>query len=156
MTPINKTIPMSELSSLIESLIDEGYDITVTVTGNSMRPMLNHKRDAVTLTKCNCNNLKKGQIPLYKRDNGQYVLHRIVRVNDETYDIIGDRQTKIEYAVSKSSVICVVKSFIRNNKTYSCNNILYRFYSQLWIAIIPCRTAVFKTGHFLKKLLHLT
>ncbi|MBO5911955.1 MAG: S24/S26 family peptidase, partial [Clostridia bacterium] len=87
MKPEFKCVPMEELSPLIVGLIEEGVDVTITVTGNSMRPMLTHRKDTVVLTKCDPLALKRGDLPLYKRDNGQYILHRIIRVHKDTYDM---------------------------------------------------------------------
>ena len=139
MKPELKTVPMEELSPLIVGLIEQNIDVTLTVTGNSMRPMLTHRKDSVVLTKCDPTALKKGDIPLYKRDNGQYVLHRIIKVNGSTYDIIGDHQTEIEYGVPKENVLCVVKAFTRNGKYHSCGDLSFRIYSVLWRWIIPLR-----------------
>ena len=41
----SKTVPMEEMSPLISELINSGTDVTITVTGNSMKPMLCHLRD---------------------------------------------------------------------------------------------------------------
>jgi hypothetical protein len=65
----------TELSEVMLGLINSGTDVKITVTGNSMRPMLRHRRDTVVLTSCDVNTLKKGDLPLYVRDDGSYILH---------------------------------------------------------------------------------
>ena len=145
MKPQPKCISMEEMSPLLLGLIEEGVDVQILVTGNSMRPMLTHLKSTVTLTKCNPLTLKKGDIPLYRRDNGQYVLHRIIKVHDDTYDIIGDHQSEIEYGVPKASVLCVVKNFTRKGKTYDCNNWRYKAYAFLWRLSVPFRRLMIKT-----------
>ncbi len=127
-----KQLPMSEISPLIVGLINDGVDVTILVTGNSMRPMLKHLRDTVVLTKCDSSSLKKGDIPLYKRENGQYVLHRILKVHSDYYDISGDNQWELEKAVKYSQVLCKVKGFTRNGKYHSVNELPYRIYECLW------------------------
>ena len=47
--------------------------------GRSMEPMLKQGRDRVVIVPP-VFPLKKYDIPLYKRDSGQYVLHRIINI----------------------------------------------------------------------------
>jgi len=128
---------LENLSSIFLALLDENIDITLTVTGNSMNPLLTHKRDSVVLTSCNKFNLKRGDIPLYRRSNGQYVLHRIIKVNKNSYNLCGDNQYIIEKNLPKESIIAVVKAFERNGKLYSCNDFIYKIYWRLRIFSIP-------------------
>ncbi len=148
MKPEPKCVSMEEMSPLLLGLIDQGTDVTILVTGNSMRPMLTHLKSTVTLTKCDPKALKKGDIPLYRRDNGQYVLHRIVKVREDTYDIIGDHQTEVEYDVPKENVLCVVKEFTRKSKAHSCNGLGYRMYAALWRWSVPLRGVMLKSKRF--------
>jgi len=134
---------MSELSPLIEELISSRSDIEITVTGNSMRPMLRHLRDSVVLTGCDPDKLKKGDLPLYKREDGSYVLHRIVKVNESTFDMCGDRQSEIEVGVPKQNVIAVTKGFTRRGRNFSCENALYKAYVSLWCLVLPIRRKIF-------------
>ncbi|WP_010243554.1 S24/S26 family peptidase [Acetivibrio cellulolyticus] len=130
---------LDEVSPIILATLDENIDVKLTVTGSSMYPLLINKRDSVILTKCDEVSLKKGDIPLYKRNNGKYVLHRIVRVNENSYDLCGDNQYIIERNLPKKNIIAVVKAFERNGKFYSCDNILYNLYWRIRIFTIPFR-----------------
>ena len=40
----------------------------------------------------NLENLKVGDVPLYCRRNGKYVLHRVVEANNRVYTMLGDAQ----------------------------------------------------------------
>jgi len=130
---------MEKLSPILLALLDENIDITLTVTGNSMNPLLTHKRDSVVLTSCNKFKLNRGDIPLYRHSNGQYVLHRIIKVNKNSYNLCGDNQYIIEKNLSKENIIAVVKAFERNGKLYSCNDFIYKIYWRLRIFSIPFR-----------------
>jgi hypothetical protein len=147
-----KKVPMNELSPLLLGLINDGTDVTFTVTGQSMQPTFYNLRDTVVLTKCDPLTLKKGQIPMYLRENGQHVLHRIVKVHKDTYDMCGDHQYEIEYGVPKSAVLCVAKSFTHKGKLISCNNLFYKIYSFLWCLCIPFRRYVFAVHRRLRKI----
>lgn len=151
MRPELKSLPMSELSPLIEGIIESGTDVRFTVTGSSMRPLLTNCRDSVVLTACDPLSLKKRQIPLYKRPDGTYVLHRIVKVRKNSYDMCGDHQWETERDVDKSSVICVVKGFYRNGIYHGCDELPYRLYSFFWTAALPFRKFAFSLHRKLKK-----
>jgi hypothetical protein len=128
-----------EASSALFKMLDEGMDINITVTGDSMFPLWKHKRDSVVITRCEKTSLKKGDIPLYRRVTGQYIMHRIVKVNNDSYNLCGDAQTQVEYNIKAENIIGVVKAFTRKGKKYDCRNLLFRVYSVLWVAILPFR-----------------
>jgi hypothetical protein len=148
-----KLLPMSELSPLIVGLIDSGTDVSFTVIGDSMQPLVYHCRDSVILTRCDPETLKKGQITLYIRPNGKYVLHRIVKVKDKTFNMCGDHQYTVEKNVKKTAVLCVVKGFTRNGKTHSCDEFFYKLYSDLWVLLLPVRRYIITLYRLPKKLL---
>lgn len=151
--PVSKAVPIEELSPLLLGLINDGTNVVFTVTGNSMRPLWYSHRDSVVLSACDTDTLKRGQIPLYKRANGQYVLHRIIRVKKDSYDIIGDRQTEIEHDVPKDSVLCVVKAFYRRGEYHTCDELPFRIYSAVWLALRPVRGILFKLNSLRMKIL---
>ena len=128
---------MEEIVPIIEERIGSGKEVRITVTGNSMVPMLRHRRDSVVLKRAE--NLNKYDIPLYRRENGIYVLHRIIKKKGDTYYIAGDNETSLEYPVKKEQVIAVVSGFYRKGKYYSNKNSLYKIYVWLWCAILPYR-----------------
>ena len=150
----SRAVPMSELSPLLIGLIEENVDVTILVTGNSMRPMLTHLRDTVVLTKCDPSALKKGDIPLYLRENGQYVLHRILKVHSDCYDISGDNQWELEKGVKHTQILCKVKGFTRHGKYHSVDEPFYRIYEKVWRMLFSCRKyikRVYQTIHSLLK-----
>lgn len=130
---------LAKLSPILLTMLEENIDVTLRVTGNSMNPLLMHKRDSVIFTKCDKFNLKKGDIPLYKRSNGQYVLHRIIKVNENSYNLCGDNQYVIEKNLAKENIIAVVKAYERNGKLCSCNDFAYNVYWRLRVFSIPFR-----------------
>lgn len=114
------------MPTLIETL-KNGGEVTFTVTGNSMLPMLHHKVDTVTLCAPK-GRLKKRDIPFYK--NGEkYILHRIIKVNQNDYTIRGDNCYFIEKGITDNDIIGVVKEFSRKGKKHSVNELGYRLYA---------------------------
>lgn len=76
--------------------------------------------------------LKRYELPLYKRANGQYVLHRILQAKEEGYVIRGDNCWTKEYPVRQEQILGVVTGFYRDNTYISVRNPLYRLYVHLW------------------------
>ncbi len=140
-----------EFSAALLQLLDENIDVTITVTGDSMLPLWKHKRDTVVLTKCDKFALKKGDIPLYRRSNGQFVMHRIIHVHKDSYNLCGDAQTQIEYNLKKENIIAVVKAFTRKGKEYSCTSHWFKLYSALWLRLRPFRRILLKGYRMFQK-----
>ena len=131
-----KAIPMEALVPVLQLQMAHGGEAAVTVTGTSMLPMLTPIRDKVWLRSC-CDQLQCGDVILYRRENGQYVLHRIVKLSQPMI-CCGDNQWQKEY-VQQSQVIAVVTSFYRRGKRYTTNAWTYRLYTWLMIALLPAR-----------------
>ena len=143
--------PIDQLAPIITELIESGRDVTITVTGNSMRPLWYHKKNNVTLAACDPTQLKKGDVPFYCRTDGRYVLHRIIRVNEDTFDLVGDGQYNVEYGLEKFRVIAVAKAFTKGGRAYTMKNIVYRLYSCVWIWLLPVRKYLFAIYSKLKR-----
>ena len=79
------------------------------------------------------------------RDSGQYVLHRIVKVNaDGTYTLRGDHQLVNEEGVRPDQIIGLVKGFWRGGRYISCKNPWYRLYCRVWWLLYPVRCVVLR------------
>ena len=127
---IDKKIMLEDVMPLIREKLEAGDNVTFSPRGTSMLPFLKDGRDTVTLSPVT-NKLKKYDIPLYKRENGQYVLHRVVRVGD-TYTCIGDNQFVFEKGIKHEQIIAVVTSCVRNGKKISPNSFIWRIYAIFW------------------------
>ena len=121
---------MEELMPLITECLSRGQSVTFSPRGISMLPMLRQGLDTVTLSPVS-GRLKKYDIPLYRRKDGHYVLHRIVASKD-TYTCIGDNQYQYEHGIAHDQVIAVVSAFCRGDKQYSVDHVGYRLYCRVW------------------------
>lgn len=127
---LNLQLSLEELMPLIKESLSLGRNITFTPRGISMLPMLRNGEDTVTLSPLP-QALKKYDIILYKRDNGKYVLHRIIKTGD-TYTCIGDNQFVKELGVESRQIVGVVTRFTRCGKEYSVTDFGYRLYCRFW------------------------
>jgi len=138
-----KNVNMEDLSPLIEELINGGTDIVLTVTGNSMYPLLRNKKDRVLLTRVS-GRLKKYDIPLYMREGGQYVLHRIIKVKKDCYYLNGDNQTFVEKPIYHHQIKAVVREIQRGGRVMSVRHPLYLLYSRVWVWFFASRKLMMK------------
>ncbi len=148
MKHLEHAVPFAELMPLIEDSLRQGLRVTLTVSGRSMRPLFSHKRDSVILSACDPYSLKRGDVPLYRRDDGQYVLHRIVRVSENGYTLTGDAQWELETDLPKDHVLAVMTGFVRKGKTVDCDNFGYRVYVALWLWLLPLRPHIVRAFRF--------
>lgn len=135
-----KKISLNEIYPIIKEKLDNDGTVQLPITGTSMNPLLYWNRDSVELQKCE--NPQKYDIVFYRRDNGQFVLHRIVGNDKNGFVLCGDNQVKKEYGITEKHIIAVVKSITRKDKTFSVNKSSYRFYVKLWTLILPLRNLI--------------
>lgn len=124
----------------IERCIKElGYAV-VPITGTSMLPLLKEGRDRAELETGNLKQLKKGDIVLYKKNDGTLVLHRIIKTDgEEAFTLLGDHQFKNAEQVKKGQIIAVAKGFFINGRYVDEKTRWYRIYKRIWIGSLTIR-----------------
>lgn len=126
------------MSESIESqLKNQGFYVSTTV-GVSMRPMLRNRCDRVIIRPVGEERLKKWDLPLYRRPDGKYVLHRVIGVKDGYYMIRGDN-TYVREKVPDEWIVGVMTEFYRGDRHYTAEQRTYRTYAALWQTAYPLR-----------------
>ena len=125
-----RDVALDTLMPLIRQELAAGRSVRFAPRGISMLPMLRQGLDTVTLSPVP-GKLKKHDLPLYQRDDGKYILHRIVRAG-ETYTCMGDNQFNREVGVRHDQMIGLVTEFTRGEKTISVKAWHYRLYCRFW------------------------
>ncbi|MDR2823993.1 MAG: S24/S26 family peptidase [Prevotellaceae bacterium] len=133
-----KTIANNLFFSEIERILATGENVSITVKGRSMTPLLRNGRDAVVLSPANVRALKVGQIVLF-RHRERHLLHRIVKIDGENLVIQGDGTRNTEDAM-RSDVVGVVVTIIRKNGgKIILPNGWESFYFRIWQILKPFR-----------------
>lgn len=135
---MSNNLSLEELLPIMTETLAAGGEVVFTPGGNSMLPLLHGGRDIVTLVKPN-GSLQKYDLPLYRRSDGRFVLHRIVGRNADGYLMRGDNTFFTETGITDTDIIGVVISFERKGKKVSCDSMGYRLYSRIWVALYPIR-----------------
>lgn len=136
--------------STFEDEIQKNGKIIYTNVGDSMMPLIKQGRDVLIISKTD-GRLKKYDVPLYKRDNGQYVLHRILKVRKNDYVICGDNRYAKEYGITDKHIVGVLSGMIRKGKEISTDDVGYRVYVHLWCDFFVVRAFLLRAIYFLKR-----
>ena len=128
---------MEQLMPLIRECLSMGQSVRICPMGISMLPMLRQGIDSVVLSPVP-ERLKKYDLPLYQRDDGKYILHRIIRVED-TYTCMGDNQFVPEPGLRHDQMIAVVTAFYRGERKHTVSEPGYQIYCRLWHYSRPLR-----------------
>lgn len=146
-----RQVRLEQLMPLIREQLAEGKRIKFSPRGTSMLPMLREGLDSVILSPLPAK-LKKYDLPLYQRENGQYVLHRIVKTG-ETYTCVGDNQFALEQGLRHEQMIGLVTAFCRGEKEILVTALGYRIYCRAWHYSRPARHLWRRGLRFLSRLL---
>lgn len=134
---------LEEYLPIISEVIESGGEFRLFPRGTSMRPLIRQGVDSVVLVKCE-GKIRRGDIILYRRESGQLVLHRVVKVEKNgTYTLCGDNQTQLEKGIERKDVLAVVSALYRGEKRISNRNLRFTTYKKIW-CVMPIRKAYFR------------
>lgn len=139
-----RIVDNQEYMKVVRSILEEGKEVPLVVTGNSMMPFLIDRRDQVLIKRIE-RPLKKGDIAFFQRENGQYIMHRIhfMRKDDRTgenqFYFIGDGQKNIEGPIKEIQIFGVIIGVLRKGKYLDEHTFTWRFFKNIWRYVIPFR-----------------
>lgn len=146
-----KQISLSELLPFIEEAFNRNTTFKIPITGTSMNPYLVQGRDYVFIKKAE-QPLEVGDIPLYRRDNGAFVLHRIVDKDEKGYVMCGDNQFILEKNITDKHIIGVVCTICRDGKTFDVTDSEYIEYKNKYVANVKKRYPIRRLKYKLYRL----
>lgn len=126
--------------------------LPLVVSGSSMSPFLVGSRDTVYLSRVT-RPIRRGDVLLYQRSNGRYVLHRVHAVTDNSLTMVGDAQTVLEHGIQQDQVIAIMTRTERKGKMLSPGNFWWDFFEKVWIRMIPLRRPVYNALGLIRRFL---
>lgn len=150
-----KRMKTKEMLPIINELLQDGKRVRITVTGMSMYPFLCEHRDLVELSRANSSHIKRGDIILFQRRSGEYVLHRVILKKGRNCYIAGDAQYWLERIDLRKQMLARVNAVWRNHKKYECGSLTWRLLSQAWMLLLPIRPYVIAAYQGLRRLCHI-
>ncbi len=134
----------------VKSRLKSGKTADLAVTGSSMTPFLVPGRDSVQLTAVKTEP-KKGDVVLYQRKNGAYVLHRVIKKDRDGFYFAGDSQTFAEGPIGKEQLIAVCCAFYRKGEKISGETLGWKAYELFWRKCRKLRPSMMKAYEKMKK-----
>lgn len=126
----------------IEEILDSGKAIRIEPQGYSMYPVIVPGRDEVIVQREDPAKLKRGDVVLYRRDQSILVIHRICKIDEKGFYMVGDNQTEIEGPLRPDQIRGKMSVLIRNGKEISVDSLLYRTLCSIWLFMRPVRRPV--------------
>ncbi len=138
----NKEYNLSDAIDVIEEILNGGGEFRMFPKGTSMLPLIKQKKDSVVIIKKNISDIKKHDIVFYRRDNGQFVLHRIMKCcKDGSYTMCGDNQFVMEKNIRPEQIIGCVRKIYKKEHELSLNSFRYKLYVFFW-TFLPYRQCI--------------
>lgn len=126
------------LDAVCQMLAEGRSNIPIPIAGGSMVPFL-HNGDTAFLALPD-SPLKRGDIVLYQRSSGRYILHRIKKVRkDGSLVMLGDAQQDQELLLSQSQVRARVISVVHEGKPCAPGSFRWWLYAHVWLRLRPVR-----------------
>ena len=138
-----KIIDTRTYVDMLRELTESGKEVSMTVAGSSMAPFLVHHRDTIYFNKPD-GPLKKGDMVFYQRVDGQYVMHRIYKVKDKEFYMVGDAQTEIEGPLCDKQIFARITKIRRKGKLIQPRDFWWWFFAKVWIRLVPIRPLIIK------------
>lgn len=123
---MSEKFKLCDFEPIIREVVQSGGEFVMKTHGTSMLPLLSDGGDGVVLV--NKGDLKVNDVVFYKRESGQYVLHRIVGKRADGFVMRGDNQIVNEYGVKNDNIIAVMSAYVKNGKRIDVNDADYKKY----------------------------
>ncbi len=129
------------MKATFEEILARDGRLVYTCVGNSMHPFIRSGEDLLVIEKP-AGRLKRYDVPLYRRDSGKYVVHRILKVRSDDYVICGDNRWRRETGITDRHILGVLTGIVRNGKMISVEDPAYRWKVHLWCDLFWVRAAI--------------
>lgn len=142
-----RVVANEELFPVLKELLDSGKDVSLNTKGSSMTPFI-HEKDVLYVTPAP-EVLKRGDMAVFQRLSGEYVMHRIRYVRQgangiKEYYFIGDAQNWTEGPIFREQIFGLVTAVKRRGKWTDKKHFVWWFYRHVWLNMVPVRHLVFK------------
>ena len=145
-----KIVETESFLSVLCELAEQGERVCTVVSGSSMVPFLASGRDYAYLENPK-RTPRKGDVVLFRRKNGDFVLHRIKKVKNSCYFLIGDRQYAVEGPVEKEQICAMLTGIRRKGKEISDKSFFWFFFKIIWNNTVFMRPFLFRVFAFFRR-----
>lgn len=133
---------LSDAIGIIQEVLDSGGEFLLAPKGTSMLPLIVQGKDRVVLKKYTTVSPQKYDIAFYRRTDGAFVLHRIMkRSKDGSFVMCGDNQLRLEYGILSDQILAYVSAIHKDARVIKVSSLRYRLYVYFW-CFLPYRRLV--------------
>lgn len=168
---LREQMELAALMPMIAEVIAAGGVFRLYPRGTSMQPLLVAGEDSVELSAAEP--YAVGDVLLYRRASGQFVLHRLIAVQKRGLVFCGDNQRELEFGVPKSAVLAKMSGYYKGDVHHSTKAADYLRYTaervarfprvlrrsetvyRLYRRVTPLRTLPSRAGHKLLRMLRI-
>lgn len=140
-----KRVDTQQLLEAYLELLPQVESLPLGITGSSMTPFLVPDRDSVWLCAID-RPLRKGDVVLYRRSNGAYILHRICKYHRGTFSMVGDAHCVVESGIQREQIFARVCQVERKGIILTPGCFWWEFFEKVWVRVIPLRPMLLRMG----------
>lgn len=122
----------------------------IRLDGNSMYPLIRRMKDYVTVSPLK-RRILKGDIVLFRRADGQFVVHRVYKIKGQRVITMGDNCARPDSEIAADRVLGYVTRIERGNRTINSDSFLRRRFGLMWLRLLPLRKLYSKIKRTIKK-----
>lgn len=130
----------ADMIDLWRAMTAQGEDLPVVmpVRGVSMLPLLKAGRDSVTVIPLR-RELMIGDIIVFRREDGFYVVHRVRALTQSDVETIGDNCLDPDAWFAYKDVCGLVSHIQRHRRLILIDTPFWRAYGRFWMRMLPVR-----------------
>lgn len=122
----------------------------ITLAGTSMQPLIRKGRDVITILPPE-EPFKVGDIVLFQRPDGVYVVHRIWRIEGDQIITLGDNCENPDPPLKETQILGKVVRIRRGRRVIETDSAGQQRYGRVWMKLLPIRKRVLHYKFVLKK-----
>lgn len=123
---------MNQSGKIEQCLQELGY-VVLPIQGTSMWPLLREGKSRVQIASMEGQPLRKGDLVLFKREDGTLVLHRIIKSKERgIFLVCGDHQWRQLESIREDQIRGVAQGFYTNGNYIDDTTGWYRIYKKIW------------------------
>ena len=124
--------------------------VEITLAGTSMQPLIRMNRDAVVIEPYD-REIRIGDIVLFRRADGAYVVHRVYKISGDRIITLGDNCENPDAPIEKGQVLGRVTRIRRGSRTIDPDSPEERKRALRSMKMLPLRKKVMHLKYVVKK-----
>ena len=133
-------------------LLNEGKSVKIKTEGGSMAPFITGGRDMVEIMAPGPS-LKRGDIVLIRRSGGKYVLHRLYKIKEDGYYILGDGEDFVEGPFSSDQIVAKSRYYYKKGKRKDNDSLDMKIKYTIWFWLRPVRGILIRLNNVKRRVM---